>query len=348
MLFSFDNKVSQIVIKIENLSRKIAGKNVLEIPDILRLTRVVANSTVNYMENMNQNPRCILCGGQNFTKLFAVNRYSINKCFTCRLVQTYPINSEEAVETLYDQSYFDDLIQHKQQELYYHKRLLDLIERYKTTGKMLEVGVGIGTFMELAHFRGWDIQGVEPSGAACQYVADALDLPVYHGTLQTAHFPQNHFDVITFRHVLEHITDPRTFFKEVQRILKDDGIIGLAVPNFGGLHSRIEKEEWFHLSVPHHVAHYTKHTLKALVISCDFAVLTLKTADLSCSSYLRRLINWFLPLFKRQPMATRVNPRDVDPTINLHHWLLSREVIVNEFMAKLGLGDEIVMIARKI
>jgi 2-polyprenyl-3-methyl-5-hydroxy-6-metoxy-1,4-benzoquinol methylase len=257
------------------------------------------------------------------------------------------MEQEERVNDLYDREYFEGLTQRKQHEQYYQQRILDVIEQYKTSGEMLEVGIGVGIFMELAHNNGWDIQGVEPSQAACQYVSETLHLPTTNNTLQEARFPENHFDVIAMRHVLEHITNPKLFLKELHQILHDDGIICLVVPNFGGLHSRLEKEEWFHLSLPYHVAHYTSYTLRNMLTSCGFEILTMKTMDLSCSSYLVRILNAVLSLFKRPPLNSVINPRETDPTVDLPHWIISKETFFNELMAKLGYGEEITVVVRK-
>jgi SAM-dependent methyltransferase len=212
---------------------------------------------------------------------------------------------------------------------------------------MLEVGIGIGFFMELATEKGWDIEGVEPSLAACQYVGEALKLQVHHGTLEVLHLPQKHFDVIALRHVLEHIQDPKAFLRELHRLVKDDGIICLVVPNFGGLHSRVEKARWYHLSLPYHVAHYTKSTLTALLTACDFEIIQLLTTDLSCSSYCIGLFNIVLSVFKQQPRNMYMNPRELDSTLDFPHWLVSKEAILNNVMARLGLGEEITVIVKK-
>ena len=85
------------------------------------------------------------------------------------------------------------------QEQVYHQRILNFVEQYKTSGHMLEVGIGIGIFMELADKRGWKIEGVDPSEATCQYVFERLQLPVHHGYLESVKFPQGRFDVISLR-----------------------------------------------------------------------------------------------------------------------------------------------------
>jgi 2-polyprenyl-3-methyl-5-hydroxy-6-metoxy-1,4-benzoquinol methylase len=290
---------------------------------------------------------CIACGSQHYETLFSVNGHTVDKCVQCELVQTHPIPPEDTVDELYNPRYFEKLMDRKTQEAYYHEKILLLIEQYKTSGKMLEVGVGVGIFMELAHKRGWDIEGIDPSKVAYEYVSRTLRLPVHHGTLTSTHLPPKQFDVIILRHVLEHVRDPKLFVQELHRILRDDGIICLVVPNFGGLHARVEKEKWFHLYIPHHVAHYTKKTLNQLLTACRFEIVTSLTTDLSCSSYSVEILNFFLGLTNQEPRCIYVIPRELEPTGKFSHRIISKETIFNNFMARIGLGDELTVIVRK-
>lgn len=299
------------------------------------------------MKKTDSSLTCIVCGNQKFKKLFSVDAYSLCKCLRCGLVQTDPLVIQDNIDELYDNNYFDGLIQRKKQELFYQERILTLIERYKKPGKMLEIGIGVGFFMELAHSRGWDIEGLDPSQAACKHVSDTLNFTTHHGTLESVQLPQKHFDAISLRHVFEHVPTPKSFLNKLHRIVKDDGIICLAVPNFGGFRARIEKGQWFHLSIPYHLVHYTPKTLTSLLTSCDFDIVKLRTLDLSCSSYLIKLLNIMLRLMQRETVNMYVNPQETDPTVDLAHWIIAKEAIFNGLIARIGLGEEIAVIARK-
>ena len=39
------------------------------------------------------------------------------------------------------------------------------------------------------------------------------------------------FDIIIFRHVLEHLLDPKLAFKKLSNLLRKDGVIYMALPN---------------------------------------------------------------------------------------------------------------------
>jgi 2-polyprenyl-3-methyl-5-hydroxy-6-metoxy-1,4-benzoquinol methylase len=294
---------------------------------------------------------CLLCGHQRFRRLFTVGGCALWQCRQCGLSQTVPLPPADDSDALYDHGYFEGLVQRKPQETVYQARLLDLLEQFKRprpdARKMLEVGIGVGIFMELAHDRGWQIEGVDPSQAACRYVSETLHLPTHPGALETLRLPAQQFDAIVLRHVLEHVPAPQPFLHELHRILKDDGLICLAVPNFGGLHARLERAAWFHLSLPYHVAHYTPAALTRLVTACNFEIIRRVTLDLSCSSYLIQLLNLVLRALRRPPANMYVSPQETDPRKSLAHWIVAKERYFNALMARFGLGEEIVVVLRK-
>jgi SAM-dependent methyltransferase len=129
-------------------------------------------------------------------------------------------------------------------------------------GRVLDVGCGRGVLLQEFRRRGWEVQGTELSESAASYARQTLTIPVEIGDLETIGFPPNYFDAITLWHVLEHVADPRALLAEIRRILKPDGVLLVAVPNFGSLEARVSKDKWFHLDVPRHVTHFSATTLE--------------------------------------------------------------------------------------
>jgi SAM-dependent methyltransferase len=139
-------------------------------------------------------------------------------------------------------------------------------------GRVLDVGCGRGVLLQEFRRRGWEVQGTELSEGAASYAREALKIPVEIGDLETIGFPPNYFDAITLWHVLEHIANPRALLAEIHRILKPDGVLLVAVPNFGSLEARVSKDKWFHLDVPRHVTHFTQTTLEQALYESGFDI----------------------------------------------------------------------------
>ncbi len=138
--------------------------------------------------------------------------------------------------------------------------------------RVLDVGCGRGVLLQEFRRRGWNVQGTELSDQAASYARQTLKIPVEVGTLETIHFPPNHFDTIILWHVLEHVLNPRALLAEINRILKPGGVLLVSVPNFSSFEARVCKDKWFHLDVPRHVTHFSDTTLQEALGETGFEV----------------------------------------------------------------------------
>jgi 2-polyprenyl-3-methyl-5-hydroxy-6-metoxy-1,4-benzoquinol methylase len=76
---------------------------------------------------------------------------------------------------------------------------------------------------------------------------------------------QSHsFDVITMWHVLEHVPDIGNQIKELKRLLKPDGTLLIAVPNFNSYDAKHYGVFWAAYDVPRHLWHFSKTAIKML------------------------------------------------------------------------------------
>jgi hypothetical protein len=62
---------------------------------------------------------------------------------------------------------------------------------------------------------------------------------------------------------------------------------------------------------------------------------------------LLEILNWLLRLIKRKSVKLYVSPQEKDLTKSFSHWIIAKEAIFNGLMARLGLGEEIMVLARK-
>ena len=78
------------------------------------------------------------------------------------------------------------------------------------------------------------------------------------------------FDCITFWHSLEHLPDPVHAVRIANRLLTPEGVLCIAVPDFGGLQAPLFGPDWLHLDVPRHLHHFTPSSLTRLLEQCGF------------------------------------------------------------------------------
>ncbi|MEO8513645.1 MAG: class I SAM-dependent methyltransferase [Ignavibacteria bacterium] len=114
-----------------------------------------------------------------------------------------------------------------------NKRIRILIEQaeIESTSDVLEVGCGAGHILERitkGKLTGVDISPVQIAraskrlaGKAELILAKAEELP----------FAERSFDRVLCTEVFEHVLEPELVLMEMKRVLKDDGIISLSIPN---------------------------------------------------------------------------------------------------------------------
>lgn len=230
---------------------------------------------------------CPLCGNDEKTRLYTEHgSIGISQCVKCSLVYTSPhIHSPEEIywgdANLYFQEsrlIFEDKAPHHRDSNYLCE--IKEIERYKKSGRFLDVGCNMGMLLRLAKKRGWETIGLEPSPSLSN-LAKKHGFPVYNCFLNElpAH-EENSFDVVAFSDVFEHITDPQGFLNDAKRYLKPDGILYVKVPN---VKWSLFKQKMLKLMGKQpqqglwdsyeHVVHYSDTTLKQMLEKGGFKTL---------------------------------------------------------------------------
>lgn len=146
---------------------------------------------------------------------------------------------------------------------------------YRGDGRFLDIGCGGGSYLYRLRQWGWEPYGVEPSESGVRQ-ARALGLDVRQGQLQGASFPDSFFDAIRLSHVLEHLVDPQGTFREMNRVLKPDGVVYVTVPNTRSLNFRLFGPNWYALDAPRHVISYSPRTLRSLCGRTGFEIIDLR------------------------------------------------------------------------
>ncbi len=229
---------------------------------------------------------CIICGNRDGTILEDNGgQYKVIRCNNCGLVYVNPLPPEKIFSGAYSKEYYVPWIdvQRKRRIKMWRKRL-DRLDSLKGKGKLLDVGCGEGLFLEMAKKDGWDVQGTEISDFGSKYIIETLDIPVFHGELQQASFSDKTFDAVTMWHVLEHTINPLETLIEVRRIIRDDGIFILAVPNLNNIIFqqvyKIFKGKKIHLFDPKdrelHLYYFTSATIQLALERSGFQVIKIR------------------------------------------------------------------------
>jgi len=179
---------------------------------------------------------CNLCGSnQSRVSIILSDLLNIVQCENCGLIYRNPRFSEN--EILENYSSDGVFVEHLKAVWDYSKNRLfkqnlKRIEGYcPSKGRLLDVGCGYGTFLNIAEESGWDVRGIEISESAFKYASQRWGLKICKGTLKEAKFPDNYFDVVSLWEVLSLVCNPKQELKEAKRILKDGGLVALRLHN---------------------------------------------------------------------------------------------------------------------
>lgn len=143
---------------------------------------------------------------------------------------------------------------------------------------VIDVGCGAGAFLGYARGRGWEVAGTDIS---VTQAARCHGARLWEGQLPEIDFGAVRFDAVRLNHVLEHTQDPLRELRQARRLVADDGVLLVGVPNIAGLSIRLKswqsrlglkRRPWKHYGALHHLWFFTPATLAALVEAAGFAV----------------------------------------------------------------------------
>jgi SAM-dependent methyltransferase len=137
--------------------------------------------------------------------------------------------------------------------------------------RLLDVGCGAGDFLASLDPTTFDAEGLEINEDGRQQCLKR-GLPVSGTPLEAVDFGKRQFDAVTLWHVVEHLSDPIVTLRAIRKLLSDDGVLVLAVPNHRCLGFWLGSADWFHLDSPRHLFIPSRRTIDRLAAATGFRV----------------------------------------------------------------------------
>lgn len=210
---------------------------------------------------------CPVCTAKDAKYLFPVKSGQLIQCNNCQLIYFTPQPSPQELEDFYNSEdyrneFSESLMSGAEFATNRYLQFESALKKYapqvltQSSRKLLDVGCGTGDFLKVAQGQGWQVSGTEISANAAQKVSSRINGIVYVGDLNSINFANQKYDVITAYHVIEHLLDPVSFLKQIEKILEPSGIVFLETPNIGGIGFKISREKWSHLIPPEHIIYF--------------------------------------------------------------------------------------------
>lgn len=139
--------------------------------------------------------------------------------------------------------------------------------------------------MVAAQKKGWKVFGTEPNDQA-RKLAEAKEVNMNQDISDLEAY---YFDVITMWHVLEHVSSVEDQIIELKKLLKPNGYLIIAVPNFKSYDAKYYKSFWAAYDVPRHLWHFSKTSIQKLFSKYDLRLE--KTLPMKFDSYYVSLLS---------------------------------------------------------
>lgn len=237
--------------------------------------------------------KCPVCNSSKITQIltckdnFATGEeFNICKCNKCGFAFTQDFPSEKEIGRYYESP---DYISHTDTDkgiinsLYHQARKIalkskaNIIRKYAAVkaGSLLDIGTGTGYFLNRMRELKWIITGIEQSASVRKTAKEKFDIDVQDADY-LFQISEKRKDVITMWHVLEHMEHLNKVVSQLHKILKDDGIAVIALPNKDSFDAAHYKKDWAAYDVPRHLWHFSPVDFKLLANKHKFDVMAIK------------------------------------------------------------------------
>ena len=173
------------------------------------------------------------------------------------------------------------------------KQKVNLINSFKTEEKsILDIGCGTGDFLLACKNNGWTVFGVEPNSKAKSITLKKIKSNNIEDSIENLFNVQNNiqqYDVITMWHVLEHVPNLTEYISNLKKLLKPNGTLIIAVPNYKSYDAQYYEKFWAAYDVPRHLWHFSQKSIQLLFSKYDFQVE--KTLPMKFDSYYVSLLS---------------------------------------------------------
>jgi len=233
------------------------------------------------------NLNCELCGlpgGLYGNGLHSDHAYRILSCPGCALIWTDPLLDEAEIINQEGEGYWAEDVYLSNAEDQKRRFRQQLRAFLKASGskqtqelKVLEVGSGMGFFLDVCEEFGINAEGCDVNAAAVRH-ANRERSRVRLGTLDSF-YVNDTFDAIFAFNLIEHLPHPKSFLDEAHRVLRPGGTLVLETPVCESLFHRVARVgnrltggrlNFYGMHPSGHIYKFSKKTFRSSAMGLSF------------------------------------------------------------------------------
>ena len=168
---------------------------------------------------------------------------------------------------------FDNQLTRLPAEISHLKKLTALYLSYNKLLRALDIGSGFGFFSQAALQEGFEVKAVNPGMWENNIFKELNKFSPIQTFFENVDFKEESFDLVILSQVLEHVERPFEFLVKIKKVLKQSGVLTIAVPNVYSFLVKILKDKengcfW----VPEHLTYFSEKGLKKILLRAGFII----------------------------------------------------------------------------
>jgi len=298
--------------------------------------------------------RCIVCGNRNPQRFRTRCRREdcrVVECLVCsfhfipfRYRQSIDYRTYKSADVAAEVAKSDKWLKIQRNLLRYR-----LIRRYRSSGRLYDIGCGFGHFLLTGKQLGYDVSGAEMSKTNALYVRETLGIRVDEGDFLAVDEGRQ-YDILTLWDVLEHMDGADRVIEKASRLAAAGGYLFIQVPALDSLLACLFRRGWWAVGLDH-VNYFSRRTMKLLLDRYGFEMQkTVPSIELK-----NILVYVLLPKLKRRKRTPQMTAAVRQKAFNrmtpkpmwMRRVLMTAHNAVYACLCLLSVADEMIVVARK-
>ena len=245
--------------------------------------------------------RCEFCGGESVFARYDFGDHRILRCSGCTFMWLHPQPSAEELHEVYGPDYYrneqffeaggrtiygyHDYISERFAKQQDHQRVVDRIIGFLDPAngqkrRFLDVGCGFGYLLDVAHDRGFDVEGIDYNRSAVDWINAKYRFPAVCGDFMS--YEGAPCDAVTMLDVIEHLPRPADALAKAASLTRPGGVFVLSTMDSDSIVSRLlgSRLEDFRRT-REHLYFFNRRTIRKYLEQAGLEVLRIDTYGLT-------------------------------------------------------------------
>ncbi len=191
---------------------------------------------------------------KDYNRNISLENFEYYRCPDCKIIFLSPIPAN--LGDFYPTQYYTLPASMQQFEVGAEpeRYKIELVQKFVSDGRLLEIGPSNGNFALLAKNSGFEVEALEMDERCCQFLNEFVGIKAICSCDPAAALVSSRpYDVIVLWHVIEHIPDQLRVLESIAEKTSANGIVVIAAPNPDSFQFRIMGRFWPHVDAPRHV-----------------------------------------------------------------------------------------------